>query len=81
MLCVHDEPLVLEGLHDVLARSLTRQAAHAGLLERYTMIERAGAIIVRDLQGRGVDGFELLGARRLLLRLRQLVLEAEDARG
>jgi len=61
-------------------RKLMLQAYHSGvsLLERYTMLERAGAIVLRDLQDRGPA--DLLGARRLFLHLRQLVLEADDAR-
>jgi len=74
------------GVYDAAAeatRKLMLQAYHSGasLLERYTMLERAGAIILRDLQDRGPDRSELLGARRLFMHLRQLVLEADDARG
>jgi excisionase family DNA binding protein len=63
-------------------RTLMLQAAHAGasLLERYTILERAGGIIVRELQTRGTDRAQLLGARRLLVHLRQLVLETDDPR-
>lgn len=64
-------------------RKLMLQAYHTGasLLERYTMLERVGAIVLRDLQERGTEGSEILGARRLFVHLRQLVLEADDARG
>jgi excisionase family DNA binding protein len=64
-------------------RQLMLQASHTGasLLERYTMLERVGAIVLRDLQDCETDRSELLGARRLFLHLRQLVLEADDARG
>ncbi len=58
-------------------RKLLLQASVAGtsLLERHTMLERLGEIIVRELEGRGMDRARLLAARRLLVRLRQLGLE------
>jgi diguanylate cyclase (GGDEF)-like protein/excisionase family DNA binding protein len=59
-------------------RALVLQASVAGtsLLERQTMLERLGEIVARELQGREPDRGRLLAARRLLMRLRQLGLEA-----
>ena len=58
-------------------RKLTQQASLAGatLLERHTMVERLGELIVRDLQRSDLDRTQLLGVRRLFLRFRQTVLE------
>ena len=58
-------------------RKLLLQASVAGtsLLERHTLLERLGEIIVRELEARGMDRARLLAARRLLVRLRQLGLE------
>jgi excisionase family DNA binding protein len=63
-------------------RTLMLQATHAGasLLERHTILERAGAIMLRNLQDGGTERSQLVGARRLLLHLRQLALEADDPR-
>ena len=61
-------------------RALIRDASWAGasLLERFTLVERIGDVILRELQSRGTADPELLGARRLLLRFRRLVLESDD---
>jgi diguanylate cyclase (GGDEF)-like protein/excisionase family DNA binding protein len=63
-------------------RRLVTQAdlAGASLLERHTFLERYGEAIVRALQERSADRAELVGARRLFARLRQVTLEAADAR-
>ena len=64
-------------------RKLMTLASHTGasLLERYSLLERLGTVVLRDLQERGTDRGELLGARRLFVHLRQVVLEAGDSRG
>ena len=63
-------------------RRLVTQAdlAGASLLERHTFLERYGEALVRTLQERGAARSELVGARRLFARLRQVTLEAADAR-
>jgi excisionase family DNA binding protein len=63
-------------------RRLVTQAdlAGASLLERHTFLERYGDAVVRTLQERGAARAELVGARRLFARLRQVTLEAADAR-
>jgi diguanylate cyclase (GGDEF)-like protein/excisionase family DNA binding protein len=63
-------------------RRLVTQAdlAGASLLERHTFFERYGEAVVRTLQERGGKRAELVGARRLFARLRQVTLEAADAR-
>jgi hypothetical protein len=62
-------------------RRLVTQAdlAGASLLERHTFLERYGEAVVRTLQERGGSRAELVGARRVFARLRQLTLEAADA--
>ena len=61
---------------------LVTQADYAGatLLERHSLLERYGDIVVRGLQDRGAPRAELVGARRLFSRLRQVLLETADAR-
>jgi excisionase family DNA binding protein len=54
--------------------------AGATLLERHAFLERFGDAAVRTLQDRGANRPELFGARRLFSRLRQVALEAADAR-
>jgi diguanylate cyclase (GGDEF)-like protein/excisionase family DNA binding protein len=54
--------------------------AGATLVERHAFLERFGDAAVRTLQERGADRPELVGARRLFSRLRQVALEAADAR-
>ena len=63
-------------------RRLVTQAdlAGASLLERHTFLERYGEAVVRTLQERKAPHAELVGARRLFARLRQVTLEAADAR-
>ncbi len=63
-------------------RRLVTQAdlAGASLLERHTFLERFGEAVVRALQERHGNRAELVGARRLFARLRQVTLEAADAR-
>jgi diguanylate cyclase (GGDEF)-like protein/excisionase family DNA binding protein len=63
-------------------RRLVTQAdlAGASLLERHTFFERYGDAVVRTLQERDGKRTELIGARRLFARLRQVTLEAADAR-
>ena len=60
-------------------RRLMVKATHVGtsLVERYTLLERVGAIVMRDLEASDTDHFQLMGARRLLLCLRQVALEAD----
>jgi diguanylate cyclase (GGDEF)-like protein/excisionase family DNA binding protein len=62
-------------------RRLVTQAdlAGASLLERHTFFERYGEAAVRALQGGGAARAELVGARRVFARLRQVTLEAADA--
>ena len=62
-------------------RRLVTQAdlAGASLLERHTFLERYGEVVVRALQERGAVRAELVGARRLFARLRQVTLDAADA--
>ena len=62
-------------------RRLVTQAdlAGASLLERHTFLERYGEAVVRTLQERGGKRAELVGARRVFARLRQVTLEAADA--
>ena len=63
-------------------RRLVTQAdlAGASLLERHTFLERYCEAVVRALQQRHTERAELVGARRLFARLRQVTLEAADAR-
>jgi diguanylate cyclase (GGDEF)-like protein/excisionase family DNA binding protein len=63
-------------------RRLVTQAdlAGASLLERHTFLERYGEAVVRTLRERGAPRAELVGARRVFARLRQVTLEAADAR-
>jgi excisionase family DNA binding protein len=63
-------------------RRLVTQAdlAGASLLERHTFLERYGEAVVRALRERHAPREELVGARRLFARLRQVTLEAADAR-
>jgi diguanylate cyclase (GGDEF)-like protein/excisionase family DNA binding protein len=63
-------------------RRLVTQAdlAGASLLERHTFLERYGEAVVRALRERGAPRAELVGARRVFARLRQVTLEAADAR-
>ena len=63
-------------------RRLVTQADLAGatLLERHGFLERFGDAAVRTLQERGAIRPELIGARRLFSRLRQVALEAADER-
>jgi diguanylate cyclase (GGDEF)-like protein/excisionase family DNA binding protein len=58
-------------------RKLMMHASPVGtsLLERHTIVERLGELIVRDLQRCGTDQAQLMAARRLVVRLRQIVLE------
>ena len=62
-------------------RRLVTQAdlAGASLLERHTFLERYGEAVVRALQERGAARAELVGARRVFARLRQVTLDAADA--
>ena len=62
-------------------RRLVTQAdlAGASLLERHTFFERYGEAVVRALQERGAARAELVGARRVFARLRQVTLDAADA--
>ncbi len=62
-------------------RRLVTQAdlAGASLLERHTFLERYGEAVVRTLRDRRGERAELIGARRLFARLRQVTLEAADA--
>ena len=62
-------------------RRLVTQAdlAGASLLERHTFLERYGETVVRALTERRAARAELVGARRLFARLRQVTLEAADA--
>jgi len=57
-----------------------RDLAGATLLERHGFLERFGDAAVRTLQERGAIRPELIGARRLFSRLRQVALEAADER-
>jgi excisionase family DNA binding protein len=61
-------------------RKLMMQATPAGasLLERHTIVERLGELIVRDLQRAGIDQGQLVTVRRLMARLRQTVLEGDQ---
>ena len=52
----------------------------ATLVERHSFLERFGDAAVRTLQERGAERAELVGVRRLFSRLRQVALEAADAR-
>jgi diguanylate cyclase (GGDEF)-like protein/excisionase family DNA binding protein len=63
-------------------RRLVTQAdlAGASLLERHTFLERYGDAVVRTLRERRAPREELVGTRRLFARLRQVTLEAADAR-
>jgi excisionase family DNA binding protein len=63
-------------------RRLVTQAdlAGASLLERHTFLERYGEAVVRTLRERGAPRAEFVGARRVFARLRQVRLEAADAR-
>ena len=63
-------------------RRLVTQADLAGatLLERHGFLERFGDAAVRTLQERGAIRPELIGARRLFSRIRQVSLEVADAR-
>jgi hypothetical protein len=54
--------------------------AGASLLERHAFLERYGEAVVRTLRERGAARAELVGARRLFTRLRQVALQAADAR-
>jgi diguanylate cyclase (GGDEF)-like protein/excisionase family DNA binding protein len=74
-----------EGAYDGAIEATRRLVAHADLagatlLERHGFIERFGDAAVRTLQERGANRPELIGARRLFSRLRQVALEAADAR-
>jgi diguanylate cyclase (GGDEF)-like protein/excisionase family DNA binding protein len=70
------------GDYDVAAdatRTLMRQARYAGasLLERQLFVDRCGELLLRRLQARAAERTELVGARRLFVRLRQAL--AQDA--
>jgi diguanylate cyclase (GGDEF)-like protein/excisionase family DNA binding protein len=54
--------------------------AGATLLERHSYLERFGDASVRTLQERGANRPELIGARRLFSRIRQVALEVADTR-
>ncbi len=54
--------------------------AGATLVERHGFLERFGDASVRTMQERGATRVELVGARRLFSRVRQVALEAADAR-
>jgi diguanylate cyclase (GGDEF)-like protein/excisionase family DNA binding protein len=54
--------------------------AGATLVERHGFLERFGDAAVRTLQERGATRPELVGARRLFSRVRQIALEVADAR-
>ena len=54
--------------------------AGATLVERHGFLERFGDAAVRTMQERGASRVELVGARRLFSRVRQVALEAADAR-
>jgi excisionase family DNA binding protein len=70
-----------EGAVEATRRLVTHaDLAGASLLERHGFLERFGDAAVRMLQDRGAGRQELVGARRLFGRLRQVVLEAAEAR-
>lgn len=68
VLCVDDEPLVLEGLHDVLRRSFEVRAATSGAegLERLRDAPHAFAIVISDMRMPAMGGAEFLRSARLL---------------
>ncbi len=73
------------GDYDVALEATRRLITHADLagatlVERHTFLERFGDATTRTLADRGATRPELVGARRLFNRLRQVVLEAADAR-
>jgi diguanylate cyclase (GGDEF)-like protein/excisionase family DNA binding protein len=69
-----------DGALDATRRLVTQaDLAGASLLERHTFLERYGEAVVRTLQARGGTRAELVGARRVFARLRQITLEAADA--
>jgi diguanylate cyclase (GGDEF)-like protein/excisionase family DNA binding protein len=70
-----------DGALDATRRLVTQaDLAGASLLERHTFLERYGEAVERALQERGATRAELVGARRVFARLRQVTLEAADAR-
>ena len=74
-----------DGEYDGALDATRRLATHADLagatpLERHGFLERFGDAAVRTLQERGASRPELVGARRLFSRIRQVALEAADAR-
>ena len=71
--------------YDVALEATRRLITHADLagatlVERHTFLERFGDATTRTLADRGATRPELVAARRLFNRLRQVVLEAADAR-
>jgi hypothetical protein len=54
--------------------------AGATLLERHSFLERFGEAAVQTMQQRGASRQELVAARRLFSRVRQVTLDAADAR-
>ena len=73
------------GAYDPALEATRRLVTHADLagatlLERHGFLERFGDAAVRTLQERGANRPELIGARRLFSRVRQVALEAADAR-
>ena len=74
-----------EGAYDGALEATRRLVTHADLagatlLERHGFLEHFGDAAVRTLQERGANRPELIGARRLFSRVRQVALEAADAR-
>ena len=67
LLCVDDEPYVLEGLRDVLGRSFHVQTATSGVagLEHLRQASDAFAVVVSDMRMPGMDGAEFLRTARL----------------
>ena len=72
-----DYGAALEATHRLVGQA---DLGGATLLERHTVLERLGEAAARTLQEGGAERGELLGVRRLFTRLRQVALEAADAR-
>jgi excisionase family DNA binding protein len=73
------------GTYDGALEATRRLVTHADLagatlVERHGFLERFGDAAVRTMQERGAGRQELIGARRLFSRVRQVALEVADAR-
>jgi diguanylate cyclase (GGDEF)-like protein/excisionase family DNA binding protein len=73
------------GTYDGALEATRRLVTHADLagatlLERHSFLERFGDAAARMMQERGAGRQELVGARRLFSRVRQVALEVADAR-